>query len=98
MIGTSDHSRTRRITSLPSPSGRPRSSTTISGDLGGDPFQRLRHGAGSLDVVAVGLQRRLEKAKDRRLVVDDQHAGLAGHGDALRARERQDDPRAARRR
>ena len=39
------------------------------------------------NVVAVRLQRGLEKAQDRRLVIDDQHAAFRGHVRRLSARE-----------
>src|SRR5207244_11416010 len=41
---------------------------------------RVAHVAGRLDVEAVAAQVRAERAQDRGLVVDDQHAGAAfGH-------------------
>src|ERR1700674_271544 len=47
--------------------------------LRGDPFGRLGDGAGGRHLVVVGDERGLEKAQDRRLVVDDENADLAGH-------------------
>ena len=48
----------------------------MSGASAAMRFSRLRHRAGADQLVVVRFQRRLEKAQDRRLVVDDQDARL----------------------
>ncbi len=95
MIGTCDHCRTWRITSLPSPSGRPRSSTTTSGGSLAMRFIASASVAGARHLVVVGFQRRLEKAQDGRLVVDHEDAGVAAHGGASSRGKRQRHARAA---
>ena len=52
------------------------------GRFGGDALDRLGDGAGAGHLVVVRLQRGLEKAQDRRLVVDHQHADPCAHAGA----------------
>ena len=86
MIGTVDHARRPRTTSMPSMPGRPRSRSTTSGWVCGGEPQRLLAGGGQVDVVAAGPQVHLEGAPDLRLVVDDQHAGHERRTNRLDAR------------
>ena len=66
----------RRQTSVPSRSGSPRSSTIKIRVLLGEHSERLRAGAGDVDVVAARAQERSHRALDRDLIVDEQNAGI----------------------
>ena len=52
------------------------------GRFGGDALDAFGDRAGARHLVVVGFERRLEKAQDRRLVVDHQHAGFGAHAGA----------------
>ena len=65
------------------------------GRLGGNAFDAFGNRAGACHLVVVGFERGLEKAQDRRLVVDDQNANLGAHAAALFARKCHDEARAA---
>ena len=67
----------------------------MSGDFGGDALDRLGDRAGARHLVVVRLQRRLEEAQDRRLVVDHQDAGLCASCRRVLAREGQHEAGAA---
>ena len=73
MIGTSQNARTRRITSVPSMSGRPRSSRIRSGAISADAQHPFLAGAHGRDLVAVRLEAGAERSPDLRFVVDDEH-------------------------
>ena len=81
MIGTSLQPRIRRQTVSPSTSGRPRSSTTTSGDVERGLARARRSPVARCDhLVAAGLQPQAQRAQQGRVVVDDQdprHSGLA---------------------
>ena len=83
MIGSSVNPRTRRITSVPSRSGRPEvEEHELRRALGGADHRFLA-GADGLDLVAVGLQARPQRSTDLRFVVDDEdpvHAGGSSPG------------------
>ena len=91
MIGTAEPpSRMRRITSSPSMSGRPRSSTTRSA-LAAAPRPAPPRPSSASRPRSPGCQARAQEAQDRRLVIDHQHAQRAGvmpspHGSAGRLR------------
>ena len=95
MIGTSDHSRARLMTSFPSPSGKSKIEQHDVGRLGRNAFDAVSNGARACHLVVVGFQRRLEKAQDRRLVIDDQYAKPGAHAAALFSRKRHDEARAS---
>ena len=68
------HSRRRRQTSTPSPSGSTRSMIAASGGRSGGDVERLLAGLGG-DRLEAGLaQDDLQRAQDLRLVVADEHA------------------------
>ena len=67
--------RSLRMTSTPSMSGRPRSSTTRSGWSAAAAVQRLGAVGGGDHVVLAGVQVDPQRAQDLRLVVDDEDAG-----------------------
>ena len=74
MIGIFDHSRSCRVTSIPSPSGSTRSMMAASGGRTEARSMRLLGGLGH-DRVEPGLaQQHLQRAHYLRLVVADQHA------------------------
>ena len=75
MIGTVVQPRSPWMTSTPSMSGRPRSSTTRSGWPVGGLAQRGGAVGGDVDLVVAGAQVDPQGAQDLRLVVDDEDAG-----------------------
>ena len=86
MMGIGVHSRSSRVTSMPSRSGRPRSRITRSGRCASDGRQRLLAVGGLEHGVAVRRQGGAQEAPDGRLVVHDQHARPAlAHGFSLPA-------------
>ena len=84
MIGTWVQPRRPRITSTPSMPGRPRSRMTRSGCLRAASVERGFAGGREVDVVAAGSEIRAERAKDLRLVVDDEDPG---HSRGLQAND-----------
>ena len=49
------------------------------GCLGGNPFNTLCDRPGTCHFIVVGFERRLEKAEDCSLIVNDQHANFCAH-------------------
>ena len=85
MIGTRPAPRTRLMTSRPSISGRPRSSSTRSGFTLLNCAQPASPVAASSTSIAFGAEAGLEQAADRRLVIDDEDTDrMRGHAASAR--------------
>ena len=81
-IGAFDQPRSSRQTSTPLRSGKDEVEDDCLGRARGRLRQRLLAGGGGVHLVAGAAERRLERAQDLRLVVDDEDAAMAAHASA----------------